>query len=98
MLTDKFIPHVTCFLRDGFAQIFLASRTHQKWKRAFDQILIAKHTANGVAGQIFRLSITGDTFGEVSLGIRVCAQFFLCLLYTSPSPRDLSTSRMPSSA
>ena len=24
--------------------------------------------------------------------------FFLCLLYTSPSPRDLSTSRMPSSA
>ena len=25
-------------------------------------------------------------------------QFFDCLLYTSPSPRDLSTSRMPSSA
>jgi len=25
-------------------------------------------------------------------------QIFLCLLYTSPSPRDLSTSRMPSSA
>ena len=24
--------------------------------------------------------------------------FWLCLLYTSPSPRDLSTSRMPSSA
>ena len=23
---------------------------------------------------------------------------YLCLLYTSPSPRDLSTSRMPSSA
>ena len=25
-------------------------------------------------------------------------QFAYCLLYTSPSPRDLSTSRMPSSA
>ena len=25
-------------------------------------------------------------------------EFFRCLLYTSPSPRDLSTSRMPSSA
>ena len=25
-------------------------------------------------------------------------QFYICLLYTSPSPRDLSTSRMPSSA
>ena len=29
--------------------------------------------------------------GSVTLGVR-------CLLYTSPSPRDLSTSRMPSSA
>ena len=26
------------------------------------------------------------------------AQYWGCLLYTSPSPRDLSTSRMPSSA
>ena len=25
-------------------------------------------------------------------------EFYNCLLYTSPSPRDLSTSRMPSSA
>ena len=28
----------------------------------------------------------------------VIAALYLCLLYTSPSPRDLSTSRMPSSA
>ena len=28
----------------------------------------------------------------------VCIQRGVCLLYTSPSPRDLSTSRMPSSA
>ena len=28
----------------------------------------------------------------------VTMQFKSCLLYTSPSPRDLSTSRMPSSA
>ena len=27
-----------------------------------------------------------------------CEQTWDCLLYTSPSPRDLSTSRMPSSA
>ena len=26
------------------------------------------------------------------------AELYSCLLYTSPSPRDLSTSRMPSSA
>ena len=37
-------------------------------------------------------SVLGDggLSGVVSLGV--------CLLYTSPSPRDLSTSRMPSSA
>ena len=28
----------------------------------------------------------------------VSKKFNICLLYTSPSPRDLSTSRMPSSA
>ena len=28
----------------------------------------------------------------------MCNQANICLLYTSPSPRDLSTSRMPSSA
>ena len=29
---------------------------------------------------------------------RLASIFRTCLLYTSPSPRDLSTSRMPSSA
>ena len=32
----------------------------------------------------------------VALGLLLI--FGICLLYTSPSPRDLSTSRMPSSA
>ena len=36
---------------------------------------------------------TAKDAGLVSLG-----SLFTCLLYTSPSPRDLSTSRMPSSA
>ena len=32
-------------------------------------------------------------------GLSLCLAYLLtCLLYTSPSPRDLSTSRMPSSA
>eukprot|EP00831_Metopus_contortus_P015915 TRINITY_DN16625_c0_g1_i1.p3 TRINITY_DN16625_c0_g1~~TRINITY_DN16625_c0_g1_i1.p3 ORF type:complete len:117 (+),score=27.54 TRINITY_DN16625_c0_g1_i1:122-472(+) len=29
---------------------------------------------------------------------KACGRVIFCLLYTSPSPRDLSTSRMPSSA
>ena len=34
--------------------------------------------------------------GRIRAG--VLEQGMVCLLYTSPSPRDLSTSRMPSSA
>ena len=37
-----------------------------------------------------------DLLGDVDLEVTV--QLGRCLLYTSPSPRDLSTSRMPSSA
>ena len=38
---------------------------------------------------------TGEKFiRPVTVGYK----YLLCLLYTSPSPRDLSTSRMPSSA
>ena len=33
-----------------------------------------------------------------SRGVEIRAKHIACLLYTSPSPRDLSTSRMPSSA
>ena len=40
---------------------------------------------------------------EVKVGVTISTELDLaalnvCLLYTSPSPRDLSTSRMPSSA
>ena len=38
----------------------------------------------------------GADWGEANL--TECDNLINCLLYTSPSPRDLSTSRMPSSA
>ena len=38
-----------------------------------------------------------DKEGEPDYGV-IFALYMGCLLYTSPSPRDLSTSRMPSSA
>ena len=44
--------------------------------------------ANGTKIKIFRVTDDSD----------LTATFYACLLYTSPSPRDLSTSRMPSSA
>ena len=39
-----------------------------------------------------------ESSGKTTLTLEVIAQCQNCLLYTSPSPRDLSTSRMPSSA
>ena len=33
-----------------------------------------------------------------SIAVSIDGTIYRCLLYTSPSPRDLSTSRMPSSA
>jgi len=38
------------------------------------------------------------TLGEVSMRGRAIARVTDCLLYTSPSPRDRTRSRMPSSA
>ena len=39
-----------------------------------------------------------DRSGAVAQGLYAINCYMGCLLYTSPSPRDLSTSRMPSSA
>ena len=41
---------------------------------------------------------TNDDGGNADDDQTVDDQYYTCLLYTSPSPRDLSTSRMPSSA
>ena len=49
-----------------------------------------------------RETVQQVSFGQLVLTIDIrekCLMLYpLCLLYTSPSPRDLSTSRMPSSA
>ena len=47
------------------------------------------YTANG------SVEFSNDTF--IAFSEKMIAKY-VCLLYTSPSPRDLSTSRMPSSA
>ena len=49
-----------------------------------------------VAGQ--GIFATQNIPSDVKLGVSHVVVDNDCLLYTSPSPRDLSTSRMPSSA
>ena len=45
-----------------------------------------------------RKILSDDSIQITSTAVRVPIEICHCLLYTSPSPRDLSTSRMPSSA
>jgi len=42
--------------------------------------------------------VAGQWFGRGAEALGLADEVSPCLLYTSPSPRDLSTSRMPSSA
>ena len=58
-------------------------------------------TTNAVAVPIYRT--TSYQFNSVDhaanlFALKEFGNIYTCLLYTSPSPRDLSTARMPSSA
>ena len=71
------------------------NETIQKWMQ---QVIthpggVAEGIADPDACALIDCSI--ERVDEVILPSRQCSS---CLLYTSPSPRDLSTSRMPSSA
>eukprot|EP00831_Metopus_contortus_P082210 TRINITY_DN8834_c0_g1_i1.p2 TRINITY_DN8834_c0_g1~~TRINITY_DN8834_c0_g1_i1.p2 ORF type:complete len:164 (-),score=41.08 TRINITY_DN8834_c0_g1_i1:135-626(-) len=52
--------------------------------------IISANKKNALLNKILNLKKTATTLADTGL--------VPCLLYTSPSPRDLSTSRMPSSA
>eukprot|EP00831_Metopus_contortus_P065763 TRINITY_DN58719_c0_g1_i2.p1 TRINITY_DN58719_c0_g1~~TRINITY_DN58719_c0_g1_i2.p1 ORF type:complete len:213 (-),score=15.05 TRINITY_DN58719_c0_g1_i2:77-715(-) len=66
--------------------LLLSVRTHNSWKN-----FSVWHTSFQRALSIARRTLLMSDFSTHS-------EVESCLLYTSPSPRDLSTSRMPSSA
>ena len=57
---------------------------------------LAESAVKNIKHLLLKCSMTGQDFGEALHAWRNVPR--ACLLYTSPSPRDLSTSRMPSSA
>ena len=57
---------------------------------------ISKHAVD--ESRIYCTGLSMGGYGTWALGGQNPKRFAACLLYTSPSPRDLSTSRMPSSA
>jgi len=79
------------------------------WIAVFSTALVAgKLEPSGQIGSAaapsgaLRAPVTGDETAAPVLNPaiyhHVAQVIWVCLLYTSPSPRDLSTSRMPSSA
>ena len=57
--------------------------------------------AEGIDGAVAKASAKASSIADAVSGIassQELSEIASCLLYTSPSPRDLSTSRMPSSA
>ena len=65
-----------------------AGTGHAVFKKAEPRLVVERACAG--------IGVDGIVFDLVEGIKRLCPE--TCLLYTSPSPRDLSTSRMPSSA
>ena len=65
-----------------------------------DPVPIIQHLGIEPLSSAFTLKKFNQLIAKRSGSIKplLLNQSFICLLYTSPSPRDLSTSRMPSSA
>ena len=71
----------------------------EQWSSKASFILAAAGSAVGL-GNIWKFPyIAGENGGAAFLFIYlICILLIGCLLYTSPSPRDMRRSRMPSSA
>ena len=64
--------------------------TAQNTKVKSEEVTVKAMTYNTYSGRKMGIDKIADVINKENPDI--------CLLYTSPSPRDLSTSRMPSSA
>ena len=77
---------------------FEAAARHENFSRAADELHL---THGAISHQVRALEeeLGAPLFVRHGRNVKVTADGLkFCLLYTSPSPRDLSTSRMPSSA
>ena len=53
---------------------------------------------NSYENRVYQVGLEEDQGGPLGEARFLVAKFYRCLLYTSPSPRDRTRSRMPSSA
>ena len=80
--------------------------TFEESKTAFEILMTGKASDDEIFDFLTLLSEKGEVSDEIAGGVfvlrekskRVNVSDCVCLLYTSPSPRDRTRSRMPSSA
>ena len=105
-LVALYISLVNSFLEEsffrGFAFLALASHTSARTACLFSAGAFALYHVAMTLGwfplPLLMLVVAGLFLGGCFFNWCAWKSGSLCLLYTSPSPRDLSTSRMPSSA
>ena len=73
------------------------SLTHKLSSYMYESDEIAEEASRQLS-QVARKAEEAFGDGDTPAGLMYLLEALRCLLYTSPSPRDLSTSRMPSSA
>ena len=90
--------HLGCGERylEGYTHIDLADFEHIDYKMPVDNLSIFE---NNSIDEIYASHVV-EYFDrdEVKLLLKEWNRVLICLLYTSPSPRDATLSRMPSSA
>ena len=75
------------------SQVPVKDRKHQEWSKIMEEVQVASQAINTrVTAFVGNIKDIQQFMSKASMIVNGC------LLYTSPSPRDLSTSRMPSSA
>ena len=82
-------------VRSAAASQTVSARQFDASDAIFENSALADFARNANGGAVSRTLVSGN---EVQADRACSEQDVDCLLYTSPSPRDLSTSRMPSSA
>ena len=77
---------------------FMVASTDSDWKNRFIEAMGGRFTLNVLGCFNHCLGVGAEWQGNEMVTLTQTAMVKRCLLYTSPSPRDVEESRMPSSA
>ena len=95
ILEASAVPVGTVPIYDAAVRVLRQGRSVHAMTAAGILRAVRDHVEQGVDFITVHCGVTRDVIRTLEQSPRVCG---ICLLYTSPSPRDGATSRMPSSA